>query len=398
MLAAVRIALKDLKLRFRDRSAIILGVIAPLALAFILNLVFGGALDASGGLNLAYGVVDQDQTEISSNLTGALTQLEEEGILTVEEMPDRPSAESAIESGDIRAYFLMEEGLGRAALTGGTATVDVVGDIDAPTSTQIAAAIANRFTSGIDTAQLAVITSARLDGVAPSPGFFESLRSDPQSAAFTYELRDISAGTRQLDPTTYFAAGMAAFFVFFTVQFGVSGLLEEDRDGTLARLLAAPIRREAVIGGKAILSFTLGVVSMAILVVASSLDFLMGADWGGPIAVALLVVALVLSATGIMGLVASVAKTPEGAGNLGSIIAVILGMLGGVFFQVGQGGEDVLSRLSYLTPHAWFLRGLGDIAGDASWTAALPATSAMMVFAVVTGVLGWLLLLRKLAR
>jgi ABC-2 type transport system permease protein len=188
---------------------------------------------------------------------------------------------------------------------------------------------------------------------------------------------------------------MAVFFLFFTVQFGVIGLLEEERDGTLARLLAAPIGRTSVVGGKALLSFALGVISMTVLVVATQL--LMGASWGAPLGVFLLIVTGVLSAVAIMGLVASVAKTPEGAGNLGSIIAVTLGLLGGVFFPIGQ-GDDFLSKLTYLTPHAWFMRGLGDLAGGAEWTAALPAAGAITVFALVFGVSAWVLLRRRLNR
>lgn len=396
MRSANRIALKDLKLRIRDRSAIILGVLAPLALAFILNLVFGSAFDTTTGLDLDYGVVDLDESEISSAFVQTLRQIEDDGLLTLEEFENAGDAEAAIEDDDLDAYLVLGEGLGQAAFTGGSATIQVIGSVDSPTSTQIAASIADRFSTGVDTAQLAVATTASLANATPTPGFVTSLEGDPQQAAFAFELTDVTADTRQLDSTTYFAAGMAAFFVFFTVSFGVSGLLEEERDGTLARLLAAPIRRETVIAGKGILSFNLGVLSMAILVVATSLDFLMGADWGNPIGVAILVVSIVLAATGIMGLVASVAKTPEGAGNLGGIIAVILGMLGGTFFQIGQ-GEDLLSRLSFLTPHAWFMRGLGDIAGDASWTSALPAAGAMMIFALVAGAIGWVLLRRRLA-
>ena len=97
----------------------------------------------------------------------------------------------------------------------------------------------------------------------------------------------------------------------------------------------------------------------------------------------------------IMGLVASVARTPEGAGNLGSIIAVILGMLGGTFFPLGR-GDDLVAKLSYLTPHAWFLQGLGDLANGAHWTAALPAVLAMTVFALVFGILAWVLLRRRM--
>jgi ABC-2 type transport system permease protein len=109
------------------------------------------------------------------------------------------------------------------------------------------------------------------------------------------------------------------------------------------------------------------------------------------------VIAGVLAAVGIMGLVASIAKTPEGAGNLGAIIAVILGMLGGTFFPIAATG-GFLAALTYLTPHAWFMFGLAELSSDAPWTAALPAVGAMMIFALVTGSLAFVLLRRRLAR
>ena len=395
MRSANQIAVKDLKLRLRDRSAIILGILAPLALAFILNAVFGSAFDSTGGLDLEFGVVDLDGSEVSLGFIQTLDQLEAQGLLAVTEYEDETEATDGIDAGDLDAYFVLEEGIGQSVITGSSATIELVGDVDAPTSTQIARSIAERFISGVEATRLAILTTARLAETTPSDDVLLSLREEAQTAALAFELRDVSADTRQLDPTTYFSAGMGVFFLFFTVQFGVSGLLEEERNGTLARLLAAPIRRESVIAGKGLLSILLGVLSMVILAAATTL--LMGADWGHPLGVAVLILAGVLSGTGIMALVASVARTPEGAGNLGSIIAVILGMLGGTFFQVGQ-GDDLLSQLSFITPHAWFLRGLGDLAGDATWTSALPAAGAMMLFALATGVIGWVLLRRRLAR
>ena len=395
MRSALQIALKDFKLRIRDRSAIILGVVAPLALAFILNLVFGGAFDTSGGLDLHYGVVDQDASDVSRGFVEILQQLEGEGLLTVTSFDDPNDAEREVDEGDLDSYFLLESGLGQAVAEGSAATIRVIGDVDAPTSTQIATSIAERFVSGVEATRLAILTTLEVSGEPPTGDVVAALSQEARDAALSYRLADTEAATRQLDPTTYFSAGMGVFFLFFTVQFGVSGLLEEERDGTLARLLAAPIRGESVIAGKAILSFLLGVLSMGIL--AGATTALIGADWGSPMGVLVLIVAGVLSGVGIMALVAAVAKTPEGAGNLGSIIAVILAMLGGTFFQVGR-GDDLLSQMSLITPHAWFLRGLGDLAGGAEWTAALPAAGAMMVFAVVTGVIGWFMLRRKLAR
>lgn len=391
--AATRIATKDLKLRIRDRSAIIIGIIAPLALAFIFDLVFGGAFTQQ--LDLEFGLVDLDGSEISQGLGAVLEEVEDEGILALETFDSAGVAEEAVDEGEIDAFILIEEGFGQSVVTNSDAEILVVGSVDAPTSTQIAESIAQQYATGIEAAQLAIATTATAEGSQVSPEFFASLTADPSTAAFSYTLTDVTTATRQLDATTYFAAGMAVFFLFFTVQFGVLGLLEEEREGTLARLQAAPISRVSIVLGKALLAFLLGIISMGVLVVATQL--LIGATWGAPLGVALLVIAGVLSAIGIMGLVAAVAKTPEGAGNLGAIIAVILGMLGGVFFQLGS-GDDFLSRLTLITPHAWFMDGLANLADGAPWTAALPAVGAIMVFAIVTGAISWVLLRRRFIR
>lgn len=392
MAAASTIAGKDLKLRVRDRSAIIMGIVAPLSLALIFNLVFGSAFDP-GGVDLTYGVVDEDQTELSAAFVHVLEDIEGEGIISLESYPDAGAGRSAIDDGEIDASFEIPEGFGQDINTGEAPQIDVVGDIDEPTATQIAASIAEQFATGLESAQLAVATTASLLGEPITPELIGSLSGDPADAAFSYQLVDEAVPARQLDGATYFAAAMAVFFLFFTVQFGVLGLLEEERNGTMPRLMAAPIRRTAVVAGKALLAFALGLVSMTFLVLGTQV--LMGAQWGPPIGVALLVTTGVLSAVGIMGLVAAGARTAEGAGNLGSVIAVILGMLGGVFFPIGGSG-DLLSSLTYLTPHAWFLRGLGDLANGAPWTAALPSAGAMLVFALVTGIAAWVLLRRRL--
>lgn len=392
MPASLRIAVKDLRLRIRDRSAFILGILAPLVLSYIFFLVFGPATSGSG-LGLEFGVIDEDRSEISMSLTSVLEGADSEGVIELSVFDERAAAEGALEEGDIDAFFSIPQGLEQAVFSNQSATIDVIGDVDAPSSTQIAASFAERFSSGIAASQLAVVTAASVEGTQVTPDFIQSLSQNPSIAGMNYVLTDQTATSKQVDAPTFFAAGMAVFFLFFTVQFGVTGLLEEDRDGTLARLMAAPIPRAAVVGGKAIVSFLLGVISMGVLAVATS--FLMDASWGAPIGVALLVISGVLAAIGIMGLVASVAKTPEGAGNLGSIIAVILGMLGGTFFPIGAGG-GLLASLTYLTPHAWFMRGLADLSSGAPWTNALPAAGAIMVFAVVTSLLAVVLLRRRL--
>jgi ABC-2 type transport system permease protein len=388
--SATRIAEKDLKLRLRDRSFFIMGIVTPLALAYIFHLVFGNTFSAES-LDLEVGLVDLDQTQVSQSLGQVLSDMDADGIIVLSEFDDAAAAEAAVEE-EGGAFILIDPGLGEAVIQGQPYTIRVVGDVDSPTSSQVASSIASEFGSAIERSQLSLATTVGL-GETPTP---EALAAWGQEAAqrppaFTFT--DVSAETRQLDTNTFFAAGMAVFFLFFTVQFGVVGILEEKQEGTLARLLAAPIGRASVVAGKAILSFALGLISMTVLIVAT--HYLMDARWGPPLGVALLVVTGVLAATAIMGLVAGNATSADGAANLGAIIAVILGMLGGTFFPIGQGNE-FLARLSSLTPHYWFMRGLSDISGGAEWTAALPAAGALLLFALVFGSVAWVLLRRKL--
>ena len=120
---------------------------------------------------------------------------------------------------------------------------------------------------------------------------------------------------------------------------------------------------------------------MVVLVVATSLLF--GATWGNPAGVAILIVAAILAAMGIMSLVATFAKNAEQASNWQSMVAVVLGLLGGTFFQVSQ-APGILSELTFVAPQAWFLRGLGDLRGGGISVVWVPAL-AMLGFAAVTG-------------
>ncbi len=388
------IAGKDLRLRLRDRSIFIIGIIAPLALAFIFNLTFGRALQP-GGVDLVHGLVDLDRSETSASLGHALESLVADGILDFANYDSSDAASEAVEAGEVQAFIVIPEGFEDALGSGTPPNLEVIGDIDNQTSTAVAAAIARQFGAELDAVRLGVVTAASLLGVPPTPDFVGQFPVDPAIATSTATVVDVGAETRQLDPTTYLAAGMAIFFLFFTVQSGVIGLLEEERDGTLQRLLAAPVSRHAVVGGKALLSLALGFFALGVLVVATSL--LMGADWGSPLGVAVLVVTAVAAAVSLMGLVAGVARTPEGAESMASIVAVILGMLGGVFFPIGR-GEGVLSMVTMATPHHWFLRGLGDLAGGASWTAALPAAAVLAAIAVVLGGVAWWALGRRFSQ
>ena len=99
-----------------------------------------------------------------------------------------------------------------------------------------------------------------------------------------------------------------------------------------------------------------------------------------------------------MALVATLARTPEQAQSWQSMVALVMGMLGGTFFPVAQAG-GLLAGLSLATPQAWFLRGIENLTGGAGVERRGSGRSvAMLAFALVTGSLALMRAGRLVAR
>ncbi|HEY8447712.1 MAG TPA: ABC transporter permease [Thermomicrobiales bacterium] len=384
MRAALVIAFKDLRQRLRDRSLLIFGILAPLGLTLILNSVLGGT---DGSFMPKLAVFDEDQSEVSRTFVeDVLGQLVTEGYVEVTPAASAEDAENLAEKGDVSAAVIVPAGFGQAVNSGQPAEVRVVGNPDSPIGRDIARSIVDDYVREVNGVRLAVALVAGSGGEASDPAGLAQ-KAVQMPSPVTLNLAE--SEDRQLDTKTYVAAGMAVFFLFFTVRAGVMSLLEERRQGTLARLLAAPISSTTIVVGKSLASFGFGLLSMAALVIASTV--LLDAHWGDPIGVAALSIAAVIAAMGITSLVASVAKTEEQAVGISSTVAVVLGTLGGSFFPVSQ-GPAFLAKISLISPHGWLLRGFGDLAGGGGVGDVVGAVLAVLAFGVVTGGIAVLML------
>ncbi|NOY54808.1 MAG: ABC transporter permease [Actinobacteria bacterium] len=398
MRPALLIAGKDLRRRLRDRSAYIVGIIAPLGLAAIFSFVFNPI--ASTHFAATFGVVDQDGGEIAAAFTDQVLAgfaAGQEGIRivsvgSVDEARRRVEVggDSLSNSEDgISAAFVIPAGFSAAVQHGEATTLEVIGSRASWTATSIAEALATRFADEVTAVNLEIRTY-RVAGGSIGPGTVAAAMGYPAPVT----VGSVPAATRRLDGATSMTVGMAVLFLFYVTQLGVLGLLEERHDGTLDRLLVAPIGRGSILGGKAIVAYVLGVVSMTVLVVAST--YLLGAHWGNPVGVAILVLTVTFSAVGIMAVVSGIAKTDEQAHAYTAIVAIALAILGGSFFPVAQVG-GLLAVVSRFTPHAWFLQGLGDLAAG-HVSDVLPAAAVLMGFGVASGALAWVLLRKVVNR
>jgi ABC-2 type transport system permease protein len=370
--AAFLITAKDLRQRVRDRSAVLVAVVAPLALAFALGATVSGF--SAGSRAFTIGLVDLDHGPAASTLQDALAKAGSSVVM--KDVATPAEGRRLVKDGELDGAIVLPQGLSIASMGGPPVRIDVIGDPKNPIGALVGRSIAGAFATSMRTIQIA----SKALGAGPAETI--KIVGRVSSSSPPISISDTSTTRKNLDPKTYYAAAMAVFFLFFAVQFGISSLLHERADGTLARMLAAPISRRSILAGKAMTSLALGFVSMTMLALITR--YALGAHWGNPLGVAVLIVCAVLAATAVTALVTTLAKTYEQANAWLSIVSVVLGMLGGSFFPVAQSG-GVLALLSKATPHAWFLNGLQDLSSGGALSVVVEPAIVLLAITVVCG-------------
>ncbi len=385
MRAALDIALKDLRQKLRDRSAILVGIVAPFTLAALFSAILGGLEE---DFQAHWAFVDLDGGAVATALQeGPIGGMETAGILTVERLASAEAARAAVEEGRVETAIIVPEGFSSATLAGSGSEVELIVDPDAVISAQVARSVLAGFAHQIDAVQLSVATALSTARRLPDPATTEALAEQARTLPDPIVIRNAAAEDRRASNSTYYAAAMAILFVFLSSQFGLTSLHAERRGRTLARMLAAPLHWWSVIAGKIVVSLVMGTVSMTVIVVGTAL--LLGASWGDPVAVVALVGAAAIAATGLALFAVGFTRTEEQAGSAIAVLTMLLAVLGGSFFPANQGPE-LLAQVSLVTPHAWFLRGVQDVASGGDITSAAGPVAVLLAIGLVVGGLGLL--------
>ena len=375
MTAVLALLAKDLRLRLRDRSVLLFALFAPLGLMAILSGVFPD----EGELRIGAVVVDEDGGAVGDAFRSELVvRLLDEGVIRDGRVLDREAARAAVADGNVSVAWIVPAGTSASVASGAPARLEVLVNPDRALAAAVGRSVATAFTDEVARVSAAVTTVAGLERRPPDAALIDAVRAAAAATPRPVTVDASTVASLRLPQRDQLTAGMAVFFLLFTVQLGVLGLLEERQQGTLPRLRAAPIAVGAVRAGKALGALVLGLASMTVLAVAAGL--LLGSDWGPLPGTVIAIVAVTVTAAAIMAAVGSLARSAEQASNLQSIVAVGLGLLGGVFVPA-RGA--LVESLAMLSPHHWFLTGLGAQRAEGEWSAVLPSAGAQLVLAAL---------------
>lgn len=179
----------------------------------------------------------------------------------------------------------------------------------------------------------------------------------------------------------------ALFGVFFIAQQLAMSIFEERRLGTDRRLLVTPVPRSALLLGKLLPFLLVNLLQVAAMFAGGVLILpLLGAprlSLGSPAALLALTLGASLSATGLGLLLASLARTNEQLGGMGSLLVLTMAALGGVMVPRAV-MPSAMQTLGLATPHAWALSGYQSVlVGGAGLAGVVGPVAALAGFATL---------------
>ena len=375
------IAWKDTLIRFRDRNALILMLLAPLVLSAIIGSAFGGFISGSDPVPfdaIPVLVINEDNGAQGDQFLEILTSDDLADLLAVTELEDLDAAREQVQAGEARAAIYIPESFSEA-VEGGAEVDTAVSQIQFyadPGSTltpNIVRGVVTQIVNGFNTAAISVdVTVNQLTEAATTlgpamaglgPALNSELDNQIGPSQTSIRLNAVSVGeeetTNDISPFAFFAPSMGILFLMFSMVDGTRSILDEQRGGTLDRLVSTPTSHIEILLGKIGGVFLTGALQFIVFVIASSLIF--GLSWGSsPLGLALMVLVVVLAFTSLGALIAAFARDANQANIIGSVVTLVFAALGGNFVPA-QNFPPFLEQLSKISINRWALDGFSDL-------------------------------------
>ncbi len=147
-------------------------------------------------------------------------------------------------------------------------------------------------------------------------------------------------------------------FALFGLQSAAGTILDEKEQGTFRRLLIAPVRRYALLGGKLLAQFILTLTQLLVLFIIGYFAFhLTIGSWPG---VFLLLVMASFATTGLGILLVSVVKTRRQLSPVVTLVVLITSAIGGSWWPLTI--EPVwMQEFAKIGITAWAMQGLNAV-------------------------------------
>ncbi len=420
MTAFLALILKDIRIFFQDRRAVIMSFVAPIMIGSFFGYVFGGSSRSSDPGRVTVLVVDQEagavSKEIVAKLRAAKTLAVQQSTLAEAEQLVRSGkapvavvippdfgklATQAMFSGrerpKVRVYLdpshQIESSMIEGMLTG--FVMEAVSK-EAFSGELGRATVDNSLKQLESTPGIPSEENAQLKGLLQALSKYnQGPRSSQQIArgggglSVPFELSEEKLTARQgaeYNPYAHSFGGMAIQFILFMgIDVGIGMLLDRQR-GLWKRFASAPLSKWTLLGSRAVSATLIAMLILAVVFTFARVVF--GVKIEGSLIGFIAICAgfgLMTSAYGL--LIAALGKTPQAARGLSILATLLMVMLSGAWIPSFL-FPGWLQRATKLVPARWAMDGLDGMTWRGlGWHEAVLPVASLIAFAMLFGII-----------
>lgn len=358
-------------------------------LPLLLTMLFGAAFAGGEATELTVLFVDEDGSSYSSQV-GELIDAEE-SLATKKATRDEAAAQIA--AGDAEVAVLVPEGFADD-IVALDATIEVMRNPTSQTGFAVLPVVQGiALRMGGNAGSSAFLVRAVQETGVPLAPDFDSWYAKADAgwepappitiAGQTVVASEVRGDSVLAEGSTQSSVGFTVWFILFMTFGSAGGILEEREQGTLRRLLVAPVGRSAIVAGKVLGTVLAASAQALILVLVGAFAF--GVPWGhDPLGVALVLGSYILAGTGLAIMVSALVRTRDQMSGLSPLISTGLAMLGGCLWPL-EVVAPAMQFIAKLTPTGWAVMGLTDVvARNQGVGSAIVPTLVLLAFAAVT--------------
>ena len=383
------IAFKDMTRSFRSTFAVMFMFGVPLLMTGMFYLMFGG----SGAGNATFSVpvttvavanLDKgnpslgsvnssgsSQTQggnMGSQIVSILQGKDLADIIQVTLVDSAEAARAAVDSQKAGAAIIIPADFSdKYADPTAQATLELYKDPTLTIGPGIVQSLLNQIVDSFSGVKMAVSTAIHATGRSDSALINQVVQQSLASAQASEQtsnllnVQEVSTTKKQTNAIATIIGPimgwLTLFYAFFTGASTAQSILREDEEGTLPRLFTTPTTHSTVLGGKFLaVGFTV-VVQMTVLFFLGRLIF--GIPWGSLTSIALVILGVILAASGFGIFINSLLKSTKQAGFIFGGLLTMMGMLGGVpVFVPNSATADTFGKVALIEPVGWAVRGL----------------------------------------
>ncbi len=357
------IGIKDVKIRARDSSSFITLLAMPLLLILVLGMAFQ-PLWTSTPFTIDIAVLDEDKGEFSKILLEEVFgsgQLKD--MVKIKYMESEDEIIREVNAGKIAAGVIIGEEFSQAILTGEDTRIKILADPEQPIKAGVVKNIVEAFTLEVLKRRIILGTSM---GILVAENLINPAEIQQLIPVWLSEIEKIEELIRMDKKTEkrmdknpmameYYAVGVGVIFILFATNAGAETIFQERRNKTLERIKVAPVSEREILGGKLFGIFLIALLQFVMIVFFTRIFYRV--NWGDSLlGIIIMILSSVLAFSGLSTLLASLTKSEEQIGNIGSALAMIFGFLGGGMWPASA-FPDWLNMVSKFTPNRWAIDG-----------------------------------------